>query len=84
MQLSAVRSLAQITRVAMNEKAGNLSSSQAANLFRQIKSVAQGISSAKQAGNGTLTADQAEYVNQIQSRLGAEIQSESANPPAAA
>ncbi|HLY19150.1 MAG TPA: hypothetical protein VKR61_18105 [Bryobacteraceae bacterium] len=65
----AARELALTGRIAANEKAGNLSSDEAGQLYSQVSSVHSQIVSDEQANGGTLSAADAQAIQQLQTSL---------------
>jgi hypothetical protein len=60
-------------RIVLNEKAGNLSSDQAKGLGSQLGAIQQQIATDEQADGGTLSATDAQAINQLQSQLSQQI-----------
>ncbi len=69
-----LRNLAQIARVGLDQKAGDLTGTQASGLYAQIQATHEQIAADRQANGGPLTAAQAEVINQIQNQTSLQIQ----------
>lgn len=82
---AAARQLAEVGRVFLNTKAGNITTDDASGLYNQISSIHQQIQTAKEANGGQLSAEDAEAIGQMQDQLSADIYSaahDGAAPPA--
>ena len=79
-QLSpAVRQLLQAGRIALDEKAGLLTSDQATSLYSQVASTQPQIATDKTAGGGTLNAGDAQSIQQLQDQTSQLIYSDAHN-----
>ena len=76
---AAAREALQAGRIALNEKAGNLSSDQAQQLGSQLGAIQQQIATDEQANGGTLSSTGAQAINQLQNQLSQQIH-ETAHP----
>ncbi len=85
LQLSpaALREVALTGRVAADQKAGSISSSQAQQLFGQVASIHSQIQADKQANGGTLSPTDAQAIQQLQNQLSQTIYTDANNgaPP---
>ena len=72
-----LRNLSQFARVGLDEKAGNLTSTQASGLYSQIHTTQQQVIADQLANNGTLTQAQATAFDQTQSLLSTQINADS-------
>ena len=82
---AALREVALTGRVAINGEAGNLTSGQTQQLYGQISSIHQQIATDLQAGGGTLSATNAQAIQQSQNQLSGTTYSDAHNgaaPPA--
>jgi len=76
---AALRETGLTGRVALNEKAGNLSGDQAQQLYGQIASIHSQIATDRQADGGTLSSTDAQAIQQLQSQLNQTIYSDAHN-----
>lgn len=72
---SEIRNIDQAVRIGVDEKAGNLTSTQASTLDSQIQTTQQQILSDQAGNNGSLTSAEAAAINQTQSLLSTQITS---------
>ena len=70
---SSAREAVEAGRIVLNEKAGNLSGNQAQQLGSQLGTIRQQIATDEQANGGTLTATDAQAINQLQNQFGQQI-----------
>jgi hypothetical protein len=77
------RELLQLGRVAYNEQAGNLTSTQGAQLDSLIQQTQATITSDIQGSSGTLTSAEAQSIGQLQNGISAQIYTD-ANPTSSA
>lgn len=68
-----VRTSVEAGRIVLNEKAGNLSSTQAQQLGSQLATIHQQITSDMQADGGTLSPTDAQAINQMQNQFSQQI-----------
>lgn len=81
------RDTSETGRIALNVAAGNLTSDQATELYQQVASIQAQVTSDKQANGGTLSSQDAQTINQLQSQLSGTIYSDAhdgAAPPTSA
>jgi hypothetical protein len=69
-------------RIALNEKAGNLTRAEAGTLFSQVDSIRQQIAAGKQANGGTLSPEDAQVISQLQDQLSRQIHDLAHDAPA--
>ena len=69
----AARAVMEAGRIAVGAKSGNLTGSQASQLFSQLSTVGQQIQSDKQANGGTLSQADTQSLNEAQNQLGQQI-----------
>ena len=69
-------------RIALNLAAGNLTSDQATDLYQQVASIQSQIAADKQANGGTLSTQDAQTIDQLQSQLSGTIYSDAHNDAA--
>lgn len=74
-----LRDASETGRIALNAAAGNLTGSQATQLYQQIASIQTQIGTDKQADGGSLSSQDAQTINQLQSQLSATIYSDAHN-----
>jgi hypothetical protein len=67
------REAVQAGRIVLNQKAGNLSTDQAQQLSSQLGAIHQQIATDDQANGGTLSATDAQAINQMQNQLSQQI-----------
>ncbi|MGO4881895.1 MAG: hypothetical protein ACLP59_13860 [Bryobacteraceae bacterium] len=67
------REAVQAGRIVLNEKAGNLSGDQAQELGSQLGAIHQQVSTDEQANGGSLSASDAQAINQLQNQLSQQI-----------
>ncbi len=70
---ASAREAVQAGRIVLNEKAGNLSADQTQQLSSQLGTIQQQIATDAQANGGTLSATDAQAINQLQSQLSQQI-----------
>jgi hypothetical protein len=80
---AALRQIALTGRVALNERAGNITSGQATQLNGQISSIQSQIAADKQANGGTLSSSDAQAIQQLQNQLSQTVYSDAHNGAAA-
>ena len=73
------RETSETGRIALNVQAGNLTSDQATQLYQQVASIQAQIEAYKQADGGTLSSQDAQTINELQSQLSASIYSDAHN-----
>lgn len=73
------RQASETGRIALNAEQGNLTSDQAAQLYQQVASIQAQIAADKQAGGGSLSAQDAQAINELQSQLSAAIYTDAHN-----
>jgi predicted transcriptional regulator len=67
------RSAVEAGRIVLNEKAGNLTGDQAKQLGSQLATIQQQIAADTQANGGSLSATDAQAINQLQNQLSQQI-----------
>jgi hypothetical protein len=70
---AAVREAVAAGRIVLNEKAGNLSGDQAQQLGSQLGTIQKQIATDEQANGGTLSATDAQAINQLQNQFSQQI-----------